>query len=166
MQAGPRLLPQVTAKEEAFLRTEPDGSTTDSIGCLKTAGRTAFGITSDGTAIIVCAAGPKQDEFSAGMTLQQLAEFMKQLGCVEAINFDGGTSTTMAIASNEKDGKKEKSESQVVNTKSSAQDTADAIPADTKILKSAGLKKQNYRLVCGRQPETHVKSCLIVKSTK
>lgn len=166
LQAGPRLLPQVTAKEEAFLRTEPDGSITDSIGCLKTAGRTAFGITSDGTAIIVCAAGPKQDEFSAGMTLQQLADFMKQLGCVEAINFDGGTSTTMAIASNEKDDKEKTTGSEIANTKSSSQDTAEAIPADTKILKSAGLKERNYRLVCGRQPETHVKSCLVVKSTK
>ena len=141
LQAGPRLLPTVTSKEEAFLRTEPDGSLTDSIGCLKPAARTAFGITREGKAIIVCVAGPKQDEFSSGMTLQELADYMKKLGCVEAINFDGGTSTTMSIRT---------------DAMSRAVDT-DARKTNV------GLKDKNYTVVCGRIPETNVKSCLIVR---
>jgi hypothetical protein len=171
LQAGPRLLPSVTAKEEAFLRTEPDGSITDSIGVLKTAARTAFGITSDGTAIIVCVAGPKQDEFSSGMTLQQLADFMKGLGCVEAINFDGGTSTTMAIASSERADKKDDFEGSEAKTEGATLDEpaiggSGAASGNAKKVKNAAFKDRTYKLVCGRQPETHVKSCLIVKSSK
>jgi hypothetical protein len=132
IQAGPRLLPAITAKEEAFLRSEPDGSQTDSIGCLKTAGRTAVGITPDDRLILVCVAGPRQAEFSAGMTLVQLAAFMRKLGCVSALNFDGGTSTTMAIEAPDSEGNKSKASS-------------------------------NYSVVCGRLPETNVKSCLIVR---
>jgi hypothetical protein len=97
IQAGPRLLPEITDEQEAFLRTNADGTTTDSIGCLKTAARTAFGITDDGHYILLCVAGPKNNEFSAGVSLAQLADLMKSLGCLEAINFDGGTSTTMVI---------------------------------------------------------------------
>ncbi len=139
IQAGPRLLPAITVREEAFIRTEPDGTETDSIGCLRTASRTAIGITPDDKLIMVCVAGPKQDEFSAGMTLEQLASFMKKLGCVSAINFDGGTSTTMAIK--KPSGKKDPD----------AKINANANPSD------------DYSVVCGRIPETNVKSCLIVR---
>lgn len=57
LQAGPRLLPCLTAKEEAFIRTEPDGSISDSIGTGKLAARTAFGITEDGHAMMITVAG-------------------------------------------------------------------------------------------------------------
>jgi hypothetical protein len=122
LQAGPRLLPELKAKEEAFLRTEPDGSVTDSIGCLKTAGRTACGITPDQHCLLLSVSGPKQDEFSSGMTLAEVAALLKKLGCDQAINFDGGTSTTMVVKSG-----------------------------------------QGLSMVCGREPETLVKSCLLLK---
>ena len=125
LQAGPRLLPTLTAKEEAFLRTDSSGVLTDSIGVLKTAARTAVGITADERLIVLCIAGPKQDEFSSGMTLVQLAELLKMLGCVEAMNFDGGTSTTMIV--------KEHGETE-------------------------------RKMVCGREPQTIVKSCLLIKA--
>ena len=34
------------------------------------------------------------------MTLNQLANLMKSLGCTNAMNFDGGSSTVMYIAGN------------------------------------------------------------------
>lgn len=133
LQAGPRLLPTLTAKEEAFLRTDSNGVQTDAIGVLKTAARTAIGITGDDRLIILCIVGPKQDEFSSGMTLAQLADLLKTLGCVEAMNFDGGTSTTMVIKENVKENVKNNNEPQCT-------------------------------MVCGREPQTIVKSCLLIKA--
>lgn len=98
IQAGPQLLPQFTGREEAFIRRPPGASKdADSIGTSIRAARTAFGITSDGTAVIVCVQGKRNKEFSEGISLTGLAEFMKSVGCVKAINFDGGTSTTMVL---------------------------------------------------------------------
>jgi hypothetical protein len=125
LQAGPRLLPTLTAKEEAFLRTDSSGVQTDAIGVLKTAARTAIGITADDRLIVLCIAGPKQDEFSSGMTLAQLADLLKTLGCVEGMNFDGGTSTTMVVKNN---------------------------------------NEPQCTMVCGREPQTIVKSCLLIKA--
>ncbi len=127
LQAGPRLLPALTAEKEAFVRREADGKDVDSIGVHKTAARTAFGVTGDGHALIICIAGGKQDEFSSGVTLSQLADLMRQLGCVDAMNFDGGTSTTMVIA-----------------------------------LKGTNGGAVNRKMVCGKIPQTKVKSTMLV----
>jgi len=97
LQAGPQLLPKLTDKEEAFVRTNDDGTLTDSIGSHRHTARTACGITPDGHLLMVCVASKGQAEFSSGVTLLELAEIMRQLGCDRALNFDGGTSTTMAI---------------------------------------------------------------------
>jgi hypothetical protein len=95
LQGGPRLLPELTAEKEAFVRTEADGKQVDSIGVGRTAARTAVGLTQDGYLLIVAVAGKGQDEFSSGLTLVDLARLLKNLGAVEAVNLDGGTSTTM-----------------------------------------------------------------------
>ena len=42
-------------------------------------------------------AGKKQDEFSAGLTLADLALLLSNLGAKEALNLDGGTSSTMVL---------------------------------------------------------------------
>lgn len=55
--------------------------------------RTAIGYTKDGNIIIVTADG--REKSSVGLTLGELARYMKQLGCVNAMNLDGGSSTTM-----------------------------------------------------------------------
>ncbi len=121
IQAGPRLLPKLTATEEAFVRTEADGKLVDSIGVNKPAARTAVGITKNGKHVmLLCVASKRQDEFSAGLTLAQVAELMKRLGCVAALNLDGGTSTTMVVKSSD----------------------------------------DSLKMVCGRDPETLVKSAL------
>ena len=95
LQGGPRLLPTLTAEQEAFVRTEADGKQVDSIGVGRTAARTAVAVTADGFLLILSVAGKGQDEFSSGLTLADLAKLLKNLGAVEALNLDGGTSTTM-----------------------------------------------------------------------
>jgi hypothetical protein len=57
--------------------------------------RTAVGYTQDKKLIIFIAEGGLIT--SSGATLQQVAEIMISLGAVEAMNLDGGGSTTMAI---------------------------------------------------------------------
>jgi hypothetical protein len=56
--------------------------------------RTAIGIRPDRTALLVTVDGRHEGK-SEGMTLEELAKFMSSLGCIDAINFDGGGSTTM-----------------------------------------------------------------------
>jgi hypothetical protein len=126
---GPQLLPKLTAKEEAFIRVGSDGKQVDSIGCNKTAARTAIGITADDHFLVLCVSGKGQDEFSSGVTLEQLAQLLSNLGCIKALNFDGGTSTTMAIADK------------------SSTDGA-------------------LKMVCGKSPETRVKSVLMIVPRK
>lgn len=97
LQAGPRLLPELTSEEEAFVRTEPDGSVSDSIGTKRLAARTAFGTTDDGYAMFLTVAGKGQEDGSSGLSLTGLAQLLKHLGCSHAINLDGGASTTMCV---------------------------------------------------------------------
>ncbi|MBQ3865404.1 MAG: phosphodiester glycosidase family protein [Clostridia bacterium] len=57
--------------------------------------RTAIGIDGDGNWVFVVSDG-RTDE-SEGLTLSELAAFMKDLGCVTAYNLDGGGSSTMVF---------------------------------------------------------------------
>ncbi|MGB9612753.1 MAG: phosphodiester glycosidase family protein [Candidatus Margulisiibacteriota bacterium] len=67
------------------------------------AARTAVGITKDGKVLLVTVDGLPRDKkarseiSSIGMTLEELSELMISLGAVEAMNLDGGSSTTMWI---------------------------------------------------------------------
>lgn len=56
--------------------------------------RTALGVRKDGTIILVTVDG-RQPQVSVGMTIPELAVLMAEWGCREAINLDGGGSTTM-----------------------------------------------------------------------
>jgi exopolysaccharide biosynthesis protein len=58
--------------------------------------RTAIAKLESGRLVLVTVDG-RQPGVSAGMTLQMLAELLLELGAVEAINLDGGGSTTMVI---------------------------------------------------------------------
>lgn len=57
--------------------------------------RTAIGYTKDNNLIIVTVDG--REKSSIGMTLMELANFMKSLGCVNAMNLDGGGSTVLYV---------------------------------------------------------------------
>lgn len=58
--------------------------------------RTAIGYTKDNEFIMVTVDGREQN--SVGMTLGELARFMKGLGCVNAMNLDGGGSSVMYVS--------------------------------------------------------------------
>jgi hypothetical protein len=58
--------------------------------------RTAAGVTADGTLLLVTVDG--RQERSLGMSLPELAALMRRLGAINALNLDGGGSTTMAIS--------------------------------------------------------------------
>ncbi len=57
--------------------------------------RTAIGYTKDNDLILITADG--REGSSIGLTLTELANYMKSLGCVNAINLDGGGSTVMYV---------------------------------------------------------------------
>jgi hypothetical protein len=58
--------------------------------------RTALGWRADGWFVLVTVDG-RQPQRSVGMTIPELAALLRELGCVEAINLDGGGSTTMVV---------------------------------------------------------------------
>lgn len=58
--------------------------------------RTALGLTASNTLLLVTVNG-RQPGISVGMTLDELARLMLELGAVDAMNLDGGGSTTMVI---------------------------------------------------------------------
>ncbi len=57
--------------------------------------RTAIGYTKDNNLIMLTADG--REGSSIGLTLMELANLMKDLGCVNAMNLDGGGSTVMYV---------------------------------------------------------------------
>ena len=87
--AGPRLLAngkiQVTAGEEKFPSDIRYGR----------APRSAFGVTKDGNYVLAVVDGRQSQ--SHGCTLTEWAELLKQYGCVNALNFDGGGSSALVI---------------------------------------------------------------------
>ena len=58
--------------------------------------RTAVGLRADGTWIFVVVDG-RQPGLSIGMNLKEVAELMQSLGCVDALNLDGGGSSTLCV---------------------------------------------------------------------
>lgn len=58
--------------------------------------RTAIGLRRDGKLLLVVVDG-RQPKKSVGMTIPELAGLMAELGCVEALNLDGGGSSTMVV---------------------------------------------------------------------
>ncbi len=65
--------------------------------------RTSVGITEDGNVVFMVVDG-RQPEYSNGASLSDLAQLMIEEGCVEALNLDGGKSSTILTAAH--DGKK------------------------------------------------------------
>lgn len=59
--------------------------------------RTAIGFDEQNTRMYFIVVDGRQAGYSVGMSLQELAEFMLELGCTQAINLDGGGSSTMVI---------------------------------------------------------------------
>ncbi len=58
--------------------------------------RTAIGVRADGNWLFAVVDG-RQLSLSVGMTIPELAAFMYSLGCIAALNLDGGGSSTMVV---------------------------------------------------------------------
>ena len=65
--------------------------------------RTAIGLKPDGTVVMVVADGRHRGE-AEGLSLPELTRIMRWLGCCDAVNLDGGGSTTMYIKGRGTDG--------------------------------------------------------------
>lgn len=59
--------------------------------------RTAIGYSQNGQKLFLVTVDGRQPEHSLGMSLTELAQFMLEQGCYQALNLDGGGSTTMII---------------------------------------------------------------------
>ncbi|OQA13249.1 MAG: hypothetical protein BWY64_03710 [bacterium ADurb.Bin363] len=90
--AGPTLISNgnvnITAKEEEL---GPGGN-----DVTRRAGHTAIGITEDNK-LVFLTVDDRQEPESLGMSLKEIADYLLKLGVKEAINMDGGDSTTMVI---------------------------------------------------------------------
>ncbi len=75
---------------------EPEKESISNVFCLARHPRTAAGVRADGTLIFVTVDG-RQPETSVGMSIPELTDLMLELGCVSAMNLDGGGSTTMVV---------------------------------------------------------------------
>src|SRR5690606_5132725 len=59
--------------------------------------RTAIGVTSDKKLVLFVNEGRNVTEGVAGFTTEDVAHIMKELGCIEAVNLDGGGSSGMLV---------------------------------------------------------------------
>lgn len=59
--------------------------------------RTAVGIKKNGDWVLLVVDGPLFDP-RGGITIRELAQFMLKLGCIDALNLDGGGSSTMVYS--------------------------------------------------------------------
>ncbi|MGF1634093.1 MAG: phosphodiester glycosidase family protein [Phycisphaerae bacterium] len=60
--------------------------------------RTAAGVTQDGRTMLLVVADGRREGHALGMTLAELAAFMKEAGAYDALNLDGGGSSTLVMA--------------------------------------------------------------------
>ncbi len=90
VEAGPRLIENgeinITAREENFQKDVVKGN----------APRTAVALTGDDTLMLVTVDG-RRPERGEGISLDELANFLKSEGAISAMNLDGGASTEMVV---------------------------------------------------------------------
>jgi exopolysaccharide biosynthesis protein len=90
---GPQLLPKNTDQQEGFTDYAKGELIRDAIGGSQPNARTAIGLKADGSVVWVMVAQTKANP--SGMTLDELADWMKRLGVKSALNLDGGTSSSL-----------------------------------------------------------------------
>lgn len=93
--AGPQLLPELTLQAEGFLGMVDGAVIRDPLGYDRPNARSAVGILANGDVIWVMAAQQPNAPQGSGLTLPELADFMRSLGTVAAINLDGGSSAAI-----------------------------------------------------------------------
>lgn len=95
MGGGPRLLPELTVSQEGFWDVANGLVIRDPLSSRQPNARSAIGITHDGNILWVMVAQKQGASKSSGMSLQDLADFMKSQGVEEAMNLDGGSSSSL-----------------------------------------------------------------------
>ncbi len=90
---GPQLLPKNTSQQEGFTDYAKGELIRDAIGGSQPNARSAIGLKPDGSVVWVMVAQTKAQP--SGMTLDELADFMKRLDVTSALNLDGGTSSSL-----------------------------------------------------------------------
>lgn len=85
--------PMLVKNNSIYLTTKLEGFGSDVAG--GRAPRTAVGLTKEGHLLLVVVDG--RQVYSAGLTLLEMALFMQDLGAVNAMNLDGGGSSSMVI---------------------------------------------------------------------
>lgn len=88
IQAGPLLYPDLRMKEEYFVATKGTRVTRDSITALQKCARTAIGIKGNDIYLIIATTRHP-------LTLPELYDICKELCLDKAMNFDGGSSTSL-----------------------------------------------------------------------
>ncbi len=91
---GPRLLPELSSLQEGFLDFSNGAVIRDPLGSSQPNARSAVGITRDGSVLWMMVAQKPEAPTTSGMSLQALAAFMKTKGVEEAMNLDGGSSSS------------------------------------------------------------------------
>ena len=76
---------RITSHEEVFFGTASNEAHP----------RSAAGVTATGELIVMVVDGRQRE--SRGVDLRELAELMRAVGCVEALNLDGGGSSTLVV---------------------------------------------------------------------
>jgi hypothetical protein len=91
---GPRLLPELTSVQEGFWHVVDGQILRDPLGIERPNARSAVGITREGDIVVAMVAQQPEAPANSGMTLQELADFLKNLGAEQAMNLDGGGSAS------------------------------------------------------------------------
>ncbi len=91
--AGPRILPMDTSVKKGFIAYDDDGNVIrNAIGGTSPNARSAIALTEKEDIMLVMVA---QSPGKKGMSLADLASFLRDLGAVKAINLDGGSSSAI-----------------------------------------------------------------------
>lgn len=99
--AGPQLLPTLTAEAEAFV---DESAGRDAIGLRQPNARSAIGLTTSGDIVWMMVA-QRPEAPSSGFSLIELAEWLDRAGLVQALNLDGGSSSSFYFQGETFDGK-------------------------------------------------------------
>jgi hypothetical protein len=93
--AGPQLLPTLTDTDEGFTAYNPQGKRTrDPIGVMQQNARSAVAVLPDGKVMLVLVS---QRPNAKGMSLPELATWLKGKGATQALALDGGSSSSMVV---------------------------------------------------------------------
>jgi hypothetical protein len=91
---GPRLLPKLTEVEEGFVDFANGKIIRDPLSSKQPNARSAIGITRDSSVLVVMVAQKPEAPTTSGLSLPALAAFMKAQGVEQAMNLDGGSSSS------------------------------------------------------------------------